>query len=201
MKRETEPFVAGPLAIITLLIIAILVLNGCGTGHAGTTHSASPSFPPQQALKCSGTYETGMLCDQSDGSTFYRHDQFTVSTRPDGHGTFEIMTETGMTKGGLYQLEWHFPTVINITEIHGTANYASWCKGNGILSTWEAYDGGTQSHVVGGKTYQFNAGETANFVIPQVLFPAALPTEKLNQNIYIDLCASGTVNWMLYGSF
>src|SRR5689334_8803543 len=97
-------------------VSSLLLLIGCGGGSpvnivnppavqaATPTPSPTPpptptpdAFPPAQPLVCKGSAtQGGVLCDQSDGVHYYRHDQFTVFTRADGHGTFEVITESGI---------------------------------------------------------------------------------------------------------
>ena len=182
-----------PVFLLTITITITLILSGCG----GMPTASIPANIPAQALTCSGTPATGMLCDESDGQGYYRHDQWTVQTRADGHGTFEAITETGAKKTGLIKLTFPFPQPITIAEIHGTLSITSWCDGDGVVTDWNASGG----KLIGGKTYKFHSGDTLDLEIPQVLFPFGVPASAVEQDIYVDLCAQSTVHWVFNGSF
>jgi len=199
-----------------------LLISACGGSMTpGVVHAAAPAaspsptptpsptpvptpppFPPAQPLVCTGSIQTGQQCAQSDGISFYRIDQFSVATRADGHGTFQVISEAGLNTTGLRQITFTMPQTINVLEVHGTGSIDSWCNNNGVVTTWDSTDAtGVNGHLVGGKNFFFNAGDTVSYVIPQVLFPQPIPIASLTQNIFPDLCAITTVHWVLYGSF
>lgn len=207
-------------------LLCALLLCGCGSSNIANppivqaaappppppsptpvpTASPTPTplpFPPSQPLLCSGNTDAGLSCDESDGMHYYRHDQFTVVSRADGHGTFEIIEELGIQQQtGLKQIQFAFPQEVDVQEVHGILQINSWCDGNGTLTKWEGYSANNElSEVIGGKDYNFKAGESVSFVIPQVLFPTPLPLTALQMDTFTDLCASSTIHWMLYGSF
>lgn len=188
---------------IVIAIVISLLLSGCGGVGPGQTPNIvhADSFPVAQPLTCSGP-AGNQSCDFSDGSSYYRHDQTSFNVRPDGHGTFQIVTESGISHDtNLFQIQFPFPQQINIAEVHATLSITSWCNGNGVVTTWDSLAPGAAGSIVGGKTMQFKTGDVGDFVIPQVLFPQPIPASQLQMNIYTDLCASSTVHWVMNGSF
>jgi hypothetical protein len=189
---------------IVLVILISALLTGCGGSgtifHPETVHA---SFPASQPLTCTGIVQTGIVCDESDGLHYYRHDQFTVAIGPDGHGTFQVLEEVGISsQTGLRQIQFMMPQSINIAEVHGTLTINSWCNGDGALSTWDSLsDDAPIKSIVGGKNYEFNAGEKTVFVIPQVVFPVPIRSTGLQLEAFTDLCASSTFHWVFNGSF
>jgi len=196
-----------------ILAVGILALTcGCGSGKALTpvafaaptpSPTPLPTFPPLQPLVCSGVVQTGILCDESDGVHYYRHDQWTVATGPDGHGTFQVIEELGISQQtGLRQIQFNMPQSINIVEVHGTLTISSWCDNNGALSSWDSFATGSPiKSIVGAKTFAFNHGENAVYVIPQVIFPIPLQSNGLQLEAFTDLCATSTFHWIFNGSF
>jgi hypothetical protein len=187
------------------LLFAITLISGCGgqaVVHASSTplSSAVGNFPPAQPLICKGD-PGNQTCTFSDGSTFYYLNQINVTTRDDGHGTFQLISEAGMNKGGLYQMPMSLGKSINIVEMHATMSINSWCDGNGIIANLDGFNGLNTEHIFGGKTYEFSANQESNFVIPQVVFPVPVPLDTLNLANYTDLCAKSTVHWVIDGSF
>lgn len=126
-----------------------------------------------------------------------------IAVRPDGHGTFRAITETGVNHTtGLYSIKFELPQTVNVQEIHGTLNVVSWCEGNGLNSSWDAGGAnGTIEKLLAGKTYTFKNGDSPNFTINQVMFPQPVPIHTLRLDSYNDLCATSTINWTLTGSF
>lgn len=190
------------------LIFAFLISICWGCGGATVTPSvvhAADAFPPAQALTCHGnaTDPGGMICDSSDGEHLYQHYQWSVAVRPDGHGTFAAITETGTRQNnGTFELIFQLPRTVNVNEVHGTLSLTSWCNDNGLATTWQgAAPHGPVENIVAGKTFTFKTGDTANFAINQVVFPQPVPLSELYLYINNDLCASSTVHWTLNGSF
>jgi hypothetical protein len=196
--------------IVSLLLLSTLLFSlGCGGSALNPIHpptvQAAPGFPAATALTCSGiaTDPAGMICDESDGHSLYQHYHVQVTIRADGHGTFHISTETGISKApGTYELIFKLPQTVNMAEIHGTLNLTSWCDQNGLNTVWNgAAPYGPTEHLIAGKTFTFKNGDTANFAIPQVIFPVPVPLSELYLYVNNDLCASSTVSWTLNGSF
>jgi hypothetical protein len=185
------------------LILLVLLVLGCG-GSVKTVHAANP-FPPPQSLVCTGqpTDQGGQVCDFSDGVHYYRHDQFVVNVRSDGHGTFMIVTEVGVNqKSDLFKIDFTLPHQVSLLEMHATLTFTSWCEGNGVESIWVAGPGANNPELlVGGKTYNFHANESNAYVIPQVVFPVAVPVNSLEMQVFTDLCATSTTHWVMNGSF
>jgi hypothetical protein len=191
--------------------LCLILLNGCGSVtklnpvsppvvQAAPPIDAASTFPPAQPLICNGD-PGNQSCTYSDGSTFYHLEQMNVTTRPDGHGTFQLISEVGIAKGGLYEIPMRFGQKINVIEMHATLSVDSWCDQNGIVASLEGANGHLVEHIFGGKTLEFKAGQESNFVIPQTVFPQPIPLDALNLVDYSDLCARTTVHWVIDGSF
>lgn len=168
------------------------------------TPTPNPNFVPPQPLTCTGNILVGggQQCTFSDGVSFYRADQFSEAIGPDGHGTFQIISEEGFNGTALHQVTFTFPVPIRLLEIHGTASIDSWCNNNGVVTTWDSNaTDGTIGHIVGAKNFLFNSGDTVSYVIPQTVFPAPIPIASVTHNVFVDLCAGSTIHWVLFGSF
>ena len=196
-------------AVFPVLLLAASLL-GCGSMRAvnplnpPSVDAAAPPFPPAQTLTCNGDYlsPAGMICDESDGANFYNHYHWSVSVRPDGHGTFQISTEQGSRKSGLYQIAAPFPYIINIVELHPTLSVNSYCAGNGFESKWDGAGINTVEHLIGSKAYRFDAsGISQDFPVSQVIYPQPVPVSNLILYTFTDLCSVSTLHWTVTGSF
>lgn len=176
-------------------VLLTLIFIGCGGSPSG-------GFRPAMALTCTGNVaDGGQSCDFSDGMSFSRHDFFRVTSRSDGHGTLQIVSETGVAGTGLRQINFELPSAVDVYEVHGELGITSWCDNNGAMSTWNAYNGADMSDIVGGKTFQLHDKETVSFTVAETIFTPGLPTKILQQNIFADLCARSTIHWVFNGSF
>ena len=203
---------------VALLIVLVVLCVGCGGGNVmapAVVHAALPPTPPFPAatpidpvtglnmVVCTAgkaTDPSGIICDQSDGKTYYHHYQFTLGIRPDGHGTWLFATETGILKAGTYQIHAGLPMTIPVQEVHATLNIVSYCGANGFHTSWGGSTSVTEN-LIAAKTFTFNAGDKVDLVYPQTVFPVPVPIDQLSMYVNNDLCAVSTVNWTLNGSF
>lgn len=190
---------------ISLVVISAVLLTGCG-GTSIQTVEAAPAFPVAQSLTCSGDPMVGggQLCDESDGSHLYWHYQFSISKRADGHGTFQIITETGIHQNsGTFSKHFDFPFKVDLSEVHVTMVFNSFCAENGLASVWKSYEfpGAEADNLIGSK--DFKVGKDTREIVPltQVVFPNPIPAQQLFLYINNDLCATSTVHWTMTGSF
>lgn len=181
------------ISAFAFLLLSLII--GCGGQPA-----SSNGFMKTQALTCTGQNTTG-ACDESDGSTYYKHYSWSV----DGN-TFQAVIELGVKKTGLFQIDFPFPFVANIKEVHTTETINNWCnKGQslGVESNWDGNNSAGIVRLLGSKialTKATNvAGEETTMPDQQVFFPA-LDAYSLTNNTYVDLCANATVNWTLVGT-
>jgi len=143
-----------------------------------------------------------MICDESDGSTYYNHYHWSVTMRTADHGTFQVSTETGIRQSGLYEITVPFPDLINIVELHPTLSVNSYCNGNGFESKWDGLGQFTMEHLIDAKAYRFDAsGVSQDFPIPQIVYPQPVPIRNLHLYTYTDLCSVSTLHWTVTGSF
>lgn len=198
---------------IVLVIVISALLTGCGSINpinpqpvSASTPATPPPFPvPAQALTCVGDAlaPSGEICEESDGKTFYNHMHRSITIGPDGRGTFNFSTETGIRGTGLYQYTFKFPQIINLLEVHPTLNLKSWCGGNGFETKWDGAGSiAGYQHIIGAKTYTDNSsGSSIDIPVPQTVFPHAVPVSEMYLYTYNDLCATSTVSWDVSGSF
>lgn len=183
---------------VTLLIISVLV--GCG-GNTVKQPIINPNdFPAAQQLTCSGTNGTG-ICDESDGSTYYKHYQWSI----DGN-TFQAIIELGVKKSANYQINFPFPFLANIKEAHTTEEIDNWCKKGetlGFESNFDGNDGITIKRMLASKGAHQKQTDAAfeRITLPaqQVFFPDLAITGMTN-NTFIDLCSQTTVHWTVVGT-
>jgi hypothetical protein len=197
---------------ILLSLFSLALLTGCGGSIinpkpvSASTNATPPPFPfPAQPLTCNGDPFSGggEICDESDGKTFYNHMHRSILIGPNGHGTFQFVTETGIRGTGLYQYTFKFPHTVNLLEVHPTLNVKSWCGGNGFETKWDSgsAEAGYQ-HIIAAKTYTDNSsGSAIDIPVPQTVFPLAVPVSEMYLYTFNDLCAQSTVSWDVTGSF
>lgn len=199
---------------IVLVFLFSALLSGCGGSLNpinppvvnAATNAVAPPFPvPAQPLNCTGDAlaASGEICRESDGQTFYNLMHRSITIGPDGHGTFNFVTETGIKGTGLYEYTFKFPQIVNLLEVHPTLNIKSWCGGNGFETKWDgAGSSSGYQHIIGAKTYTDNSsGSAIDIPVPQAVFPHPVSVSEMYLYTYNDLCAQSTVSWDVSGSF
>jgi hypothetical protein len=214
IKIPTEKDLQNVSKILVVMLLCGLAVS-CGgqipripvDGGGGDVSTPTPTpFPTPKPITCTGTSAstTGIICDEGtpNDPDYYNHWQWQIALRPDGSGTFTALTETGISVGSTREIILDFPANIHITEIHANANVVAWCNNLGAVSLWNgAATNGPLEQIVSAKTFIFNTGGTADYSMPQIIFPQPPAIKQLYLFNNTDLCAHTTISWALNGSF